>query len=93
MFVLAKNPGRRRQGSARRYARLSKLGLQPDDAAKLSALAADARSLVRVKVADDNDIAQMLECCRELVSFFSDLEAFAQSKHVSAFKVFQQFVV
>ena len=76
-----------------RYAQLSKLGLQPDDAAKLAALAAGARSLVRVKVADDNDIAQMLECCRELVSFFGDLEAFATTKGVSAFKVFQQFDV
>ena len=75
------------------YAQLEKLGLPPDDAAQLAALAADTRMLVRVKVADDNDIAQMLECCRELDSFFGDLDHYAQHHGVSSFAVFREFEV
>ncbi|EGB02539.1 hypothetical protein AURANDRAFT_68786, partial [Aureococcus anophagefferens] len=73
------------------HASNAKLGLPADAAARLAALAADTRKLVRCKIADDNDIEQMLECCRELTGFFDALDAFAAAKRVPAFAVFRQF--
>ncbi|KAH8052509.1 hypothetical protein JL722_10058 [Aureococcus anophagefferens] len=74
-----------------RNRRAREAGAPADAAARLAALAADTRKLVRCKIADDNDIEQMLECCRELTGFFDALDAFAAAKRVPAFAVFRQF--
>ena len=67
------------------YAELAKLGLPADAAARLAALAADTRKLVRCKIADDNDIKAArcaLETCRD---FFDALEQLAALRRIPAF--------
>ena len=70
------------------YERLEELGLPEQRARELVDKALAARSLVRVKVADDNDLEQMLLACGELRDFFDDLEAHARQKGEGAFDVF-----
>ena len=70
------------------YERLEELGLPEQRARELVDKALAARSLVRVKVADDNDLEQMLLACGELRDFFDDLEAHARQKGERAFDVF-----
>jgi hypothetical protein len=70
------------------YERLEELGLPEQRARELVDKALAARSLVRVKVADDNDLEQMLLACGELRDFFDDLEAHARQKGEGAFEVF-----
>jgi len=70
------------------YERLEELGLPESRARELVDKALAARSLVRVKVADDNDLEQMLLACGELRDFFDDLEAHARTKGEGAFDVF-----
>jgi len=70
------------------YERLEELGLPEQRARELVDKALAARSLVRVKVADDNDLEQMLLACGELRDFFDDLEAHARLKGEGAFGVF-----
>ena len=70
------------------YERLEELGLPEQRARELVDKALAARSLVRVKVADDNDLEQMLLACGELRDFFDDLEAHARTKGEGAFDVF-----
>ena len=61
------------------YEQLEELGLPEQDARELVQKALAARSLVRVKVADDNDLEQMLLACGELRDFFGDLAAHARN--------------
>ena len=70
------------------YERLEELGLPEQRARELVDKALAARSLVRVKVADDNDLEQMLLACGELRDFFDDLEAHARREGSGAFEVF-----
>ncbi|CAH0372110.1 unnamed protein product [Pelagomonas calceolata] len=70
------------------YERLEELGLPEQRARELVDKALAARSLVRVKVADDNDLEQMLLACGELRDFFDDLEAHARRERAGAFDVF-----
>ena len=70
------------------YERLEELGLPEQRARELVDKALAARSLVRVKVADDNDLEQMLLACGELRDFFDDLEAHARREGAGAFEVF-----
>ena len=70
------------------YERLEELGLPEQRARELVDKALAARSLVRVKVADDNDLEQMLLACGELRDFFDDLEAHARREGMVAFDVF-----
>jgi len=70
------------------YERLEELGLPEQRARELVDKALAARSLVRVKVADDNDLEQMLLACGELRDFFDDLEAHARREGMGAFEVF-----
>ena len=70
------------------YERLEELGLPEQRARELVDKALAARSLVRVKVADDNDLEQMLLACGELRDFFDDLEAHARQRGEGAFEVF-----
>ena len=70
------------------YERLEELGLPEQRARELVDKALAARSLVRVKVADDNDLEQMLLACGELRDFFDDLEAHARREGAGAFDVF-----
>lgn len=70
------------------YEQLEELGLPEQDARELVQKALAARSLVRVKVADDNDLEQMLLACGELRDFFGDLAAHARAGGMGAFEVF-----
>ena len=70
------------------YERLEELGLPEQRARELVDKALAARSLVRVKVADDNDLEQMLLACGELRDLFDDLEAHARREGMGAFEVF-----
>ena len=69
------------------YERLEELGLPEQRARELVDKALAARSLVRVKVADDTYPCRTLLACGEL-RFFDDLEAHARREGAGAFYVF-----
>ncbi|KAJ1460327.1 hypothetical protein M885DRAFT_510170 [Pelagophyceae sp. CCMP2097] len=74
------------------YEKLEAFGVDRGKATRLVGLANATRALIRVKIADDNDVAQAHEACRELHTFFQALADIARAAGLSDYQVFEHLV-